>query len=108
MKGYHMPAARGQSAIGEGDIDTAGMVELVSDFIGHGRQIVQVLDVENTVGEVSMDGPGSIRAPSIRLPTGTRPSWGKEIANANPFLALDESCFVTGSPLRVDGGYLAC
>jgi NAD(P)-dependent dehydrogenase (short-subunit alcohol dehydrogenase family) len=30
----------------------------------------------------------------------------EEVANAALFLASDESSFITGSPLRVDGGYL--
>jgi NAD(P)-dependent dehydrogenase (short-subunit alcohol dehydrogenase family) len=36
-----------------------------------------------------------------------RPSQPEEIANAALFLACDESSFVTGVPLPVDGGYIA-
>ena len=45
----------------------------------------------------------SARAPA-ELP---RYSLGEEIANAILFLASDESRFMTGAELVVDGGYLA-
>lgn len=41
-----------------------------------------------------------------RVPLG-RPSAPTEVASAAVFLASDESSFVTGADLRVDGGYLA-
>jgi NAD(P)-dependent dehydrogenase (short-subunit alcohol dehydrogenase family) len=41
-----------------------------------------------------------------RVPLG-RPSSPGEVASAAVFLASDESSFVTGADLRVDGGYLA-
>ena len=41
-----------------------------------------------------------------RIPLG-RQGQPEEIANAALFLACDESSFVTGVPLPVDGGYLA-
>lgn len=46
------------------------------------------------------------RAASRAEPIG-RNAQPEEIANAILFLASDESSFVTGSPLIVDGGYLA-
>lgn len=46
------------------------------------------------------------RAASRSEPIG-RNAQPEEIANAILFLASDESSFVTGSPLIVDGGYLA-
>jgi NAD(P)-dependent dehydrogenase (short-subunit alcohol dehydrogenase family) len=43
---------------------------------------------------------------TANVPLG-RTGWAEEIANAALFLACDESSFVTGVALPVDGGYLA-
>ena len=62
--------------------------------------------VETNLTRPLTDDPDSYAALAARHPAG-RLGQPEDIANAALFLASDESAFVTGAPLIVDGGYTA-
>jgi NAD(P)-dependent dehydrogenase (short-subunit alcohol dehydrogenase family) len=62
--------------------------------------------IETPLIEGSMDDPQLLAAIIKKHPIG-RLGRPEEVAAAALFLASDESSFVTGSPLMVDGGYTA-
>lgn len=91
----------------------AGVVQLTKsaalDFANQGVRVNAICPGMTWTGLADADPAGNSEPPPDLRPPQPMGRWGKprELAAAALFLASDESSFVTGTAIPVDGGYVA-
>lgn len=90
-----------------------GIVQLTKsaalDYATSGIRVNAICPGMTWTGLAGAAADGNVDPPRDRVPPQPMKRWGipQELANAALFLASDESSFITGTAIPVDGGYVA-
>jgi NAD(P)-dependent dehydrogenase (short-subunit alcohol dehydrogenase family) len=90
-----------------------GIVQLTKsaalDYATSGIRVNAICPGMTWTGLAGAAADGQAAPPTDRVPPQPMKRWGvpQELANAALFLASDESSFITGTAIPVDGGYVA-